>query len=107
MKLYLDSTNNRAVIIKLDAKEYKTEYSTPQDQDVLGFLIATLKLQGRTLKEVTEVEVNRGPGSFTGTRVGVSIANALAFALGIKVNGQKPPILPLYSGPPSITVPKK
>lgn len=35
------------------------------------------------------IEVEVGPGSFTGLRVGVSVANALGFALGIPVNGKK------------------
>ena len=34
-------------------------------------------------------EVNRGPGSFTGLRVGVAIANALGFLLKIPVNGKR------------------
>ncbi|MFH1536127.1 MAG: hypothetical protein ABIC96_03620 [Patescibacteria group bacterium] len=35
------------------------------------------------------IEVETGPGSFTGLRVGVSVANALGFALNIPVNGKK------------------
>lgn len=35
------------------------------------------------------IEVETGPGSFTGLRVGVSVANALGFALGIPVNGKR------------------
>ncbi len=35
------------------------------------------------------IEVETGPGSFTGIRVGVSVANALGFSLGISVNGKK------------------
>ena len=35
------------------------------------------------------IEVETGPGSFTGLRVGVSVANALGFTLGIPVNGKK------------------
>lgn len=35
------------------------------------------------------IEVEKGPGSFTGLRVGVSVANALGFALGIPVNGKR------------------
>lgn len=38
-------------------------------------------------KGITAIEVNTGPGSFTGTRVGVAVANALGFALDIPVNG--------------------
>lgn len=35
------------------------------------------------------IEVETGPGSFTGLRVGVSVANALGYVLGIPVNGKK------------------
>lgn len=107
MKLYLDSTNSRKVFIRFDDEEFTTEYVTPQEQDILFFLHESLSSKGKTLDDLTEIEVNPGPGSFTGTRVGVTIANALAFALKIKVNGHKPPVLPVYSSPPHITQPKK
>ena len=107
MKLYLDSINNRQVLLRLDNEECTTEYATPQEQDILGFLCETLNLKGKYLNDLTEIEVNPGPGSFTGTRVGVAIANALALALKIKVNGQKPPVLPIYDSPPHISLPKK
>ncbi len=107
MKLYLDSTNNRNVLIRLDDEEFTTEYATPQEQDILFFLHEILNQKGRSLNDLTEIEVNPGPGSFTGTRVGVTIANTLAFALKIKVNGRKPPVLPIYSSPPNITLPKR
>lgn len=38
---------------------------------------------------LTGIEVETGPGSFTGLRVGVAVANALGFALNIPVNGKK------------------
>ncbi|MBI2019279.1 hypothetical protein HYS95_01250 [Candidatus Daviesbacteria bacterium] len=40
-------------------------------------------------RDLEGIEVETGPGSFTGLRVGVSVANALGFALGIPVNGKK------------------
>ena len=107
MKLYLDSTNNRQVLLRLDNEEFTTEYATPQEQDILGFLCETLNLKGKSLNDLTEIEVNPGPGSFTGSRVGVAIANALSFALKIKVNGQKSPTLPIYDSLPHLTSPKK
>jgi len=41
------------------------------------------------LDNLKAVIVNQGPGSFTGLRVGISTANALAYALKIPVIGIK------------------
>jgi tRNA threonylcarbamoyladenosine biosynthesis protein TsaB len=41
------------------------------------------------MDQIKEIEVNLGPGSFTGLRVGVSVANALAWTLKVPVNGKK------------------
>ena len=38
-----------------------------------------------TVKDLTEIVVNIGPGSFTGVRVGVSFARALAQTLNLKI----------------------
>ncbi len=103
MKLYLDSTDNQKTILRLDNKEFVHEVSSPRDQNILGFIQKTLASLGKTPQDITTIEVNPGPGSFTGTRVGVAIANALGFSLGLPVNGQKNPIDIVYPAPPSIT----
>lgn len=41
--------------------------------------------QGLELKDIAGVGVFRGPGSFTGLRIGISVANTLADALGLPV----------------------
>lgn len=41
------------------------------------------------LKTLKAIEVETEPGSFTGLRVGVAVANALGYSLGISVNGKK------------------
>lgn len=41
------------------------------------------------LRTIKGIEVETGPGSFTGLRVGVAVANALGYSLGIPVNGKK------------------
>jgi tRNA threonylcarbamoyladenosine biosynthesis protein TsaB len=72
----------------------------------------------RIQQSLTGVVVFAGPGSFTGLRIGISFANALAYALQIpiyetrakkKFNLSKPKkiIVPFYGAPPHITQPKK
>lgn len=106
MKLYLDTTQSLKTIVKIGDKEFIRIHESPMEQDVLSLIDTSLKSKHLTLKDISEIEVNPGPGSFTGTRVGVAIANALAFALKILVNGQNPPIQPHYSESPHITQPK-
>lgn len=103
MRIYIDATDNTKSVIRINDREYVRNVDSPRDQDVLGFLIHCLEKENVKPAEIDEIEVNPGPGSFTGTRVGVSIANALGYALDIKVNGSFTPAEAVYSAPPSIT----
>jgi len=42
-----------------------------------------------TLKDLTAILVNQGPGSYTGVRIGATVANTLAWSLDIPVYGFK------------------
>lgn len=92
-KIYIDTTDNTKVLVKLiiNVEEFVKEerVEARSSQRVLPLINELLEEHKLTGKDLTEVEVNEGPGSFTGVRVGVSIANALAFGLGIPVNGTK------------------
>lgn len=46
-----------------------------------------LKGQNKTLKDVQGIAVFQGPGSFTGLRIGLTVANTLAYALEVPVVG--------------------
>lgn len=39
------------------------------------------------LQDINGIVIYRGPGSFTGLRIGISVANALAYSLGVPVVG--------------------
>jgi tRNA threonylcarbamoyl adenosine modification protein YeaZ len=52
-----------------------------QAHELLPRLLAALERAGGSLKEVAAIGVGTGPGSFTGLRVGMSVAKGLAFAL--------------------------
>lgn len=95
MILHIDTKNQKIIRISLKQKgkiikslSKKNEYGS---QVLLPLIEKFLKSQKQKLefKDLTGIEVEKGPGSFTGLRVGVSVANALGFALGIPVNGKK------------------
>lgn len=106
MKLYIDSTVPKQVIIRLDDQENVFRVDSPRDQDILANILSVLEKHGLTWQDIDQLEVNPKGESFTGVRLGVAIANALAFALGLSVNGQQPPIEPEYNSEPNITQPK-
>jgi tRNA threonylcarbamoyladenosine biosynthesis protein TsaB len=58
-----------------------------QGRELLPRLLGLLEGQGRTLRDVHAVAIGLGPGSFTGLRVGMSLAKGLAVGLGIPIIG--------------------
>ncbi len=90
--LYIDTSDNKEIKVKLsiDDKEYSlSKEFDRKTQVVLPLIEQILKENGLVLKDVTEVKVNCGPGSFTGLRVGVAVANTLGYLLEIPINGKE------------------
>ena len=89
IKLMLDTSDNKEIMVGLEinGKEYlKTKKITyNKTQIVLPMIDSILKERKIKLGEIQEIEVNTIPGSFTGIRVGLAIANAFSFALKIPV----------------------
>ena len=65
-------------------KSYKT-----QSQELLPKINKLLQFNKVKLLDLKAVAVYQGPGSYTGLRVGISVANALAWSLNIPVIGIK------------------
>lgn len=89
MKLYMDTSSSEEITIKLDGKIFKTKARKEKSQKLLPFIDEILKKEKKKVEDIKEIEVNTGPGSFTGLRIGVSVANAIGWALDIPVNGEK------------------
>src|SRR3989344_8086379 len=93
MILHINTQDQKqvAVSLKKDREVAKSlsEENEFGSQVLLPLIEKLLKQQNIEFKDLKEIEVETGPGSFTGLRVGVSVANALGFALGIPVNGKK------------------
>ena len=88
MKLFIDTSNRDTIIVGLDDKRFTTDAREEKSQKLLSFIDELLKKEGKKIGDITEIEVNTGPGSFTGLRVGVSVANTLGWVLGVLVNGK-------------------
>ncbi len=91
--LYINTKNQKVVTVSLK-KEGKIAASLSESREygsqvLLPLIEKLLKSRKLEFKDLEGIEVETGPGSFTGLRVGVSVANALGFALGIPINGKK------------------
>lgn len=100
--LSINTSDTEEIIISLtiDGKIYEKRSQSRREkaQALLSLIYDELKEQGLTIQDVTEIKVHTGPGSFTGLRVGVSVANTLGWSLGLPVNGKTGTIvLPVYS----------
>ncbi len=105
MILSIDTTDNRTTKLTLDGKASVKTYASPREQNLLAAIDELLKREGVTIKEITAVKVNTGPGAFTSLRVGVAVANTLGYALQVPVNDQEigVPAVPAYGQEPHIT----
>jgi tRNA threonylcarbamoyladenosine biosynthesis protein TsaB len=65
----------------------KWQWRSDTGTEVLRNLKVLLKKNKTKMTEINVIGVNRGPGSYTGTRVGMTIANALGWSLKIPVIG--------------------
>ena len=90
--LLIDTSSNKEIEVglEIDGKVFLLKHQVDRkNQEVLPLIEKLLKQHKLTLKDLTKIEVNPGPGSFTGLRVGVSVANALGALLKIPVNDKE------------------
>lgn len=128
MYLYLNTGSETADFYLLDDKfkpiaEHKLTESRQQSEKILLIINDLLQKHNISKNDLKGLFIYRGPGSYTGLRIGVATANALAFALGIDVwpvdkdtfpnekiieSGNRSGIVtPCYLKAPHITEPKK
>lgn len=94
-------------------------------RDLLGVIETQLAKNAASFATLSGIVVFEGPGSFTGLRIGLTVANTLAYAQNIPIVGAQGDdwialglaalqkgknariVLPHYGGEPNITQPKK
>lgn len=100
--LILDTADNKEIIVglKINDREYleKEQVKFNKGQIILPMIDKILRKHSLSPKDLSEIQINTGPGSFTGLRIGLAIANAMSFVLKIQVNGKRvgKVVTPLY-----------
>lgn len=93
MILHIDSKDQKVIRVSLKENGEVVKSLTARNkygsQVLLPLILTLLHTTNYQLHTLKGIEVETGPGSFTGIRVGVSVANALAYSLGIPVNGKR------------------
>jgi tRNA threonylcarbamoyladenosine biosynthesis protein TsaB len=92
-KLSIDTSDNRRVSVELISGKEKSkierETTTWTSQTILSVIEEILINNNLKIEQINQISVNTGPGSFTGIRVGIAVANTLGWLLDIPVNGNK------------------
>lgn len=90
MKLYINTKDQKiiTVALKKDGRDIDimTDKNKYGSQALLPLILKILKKNKLKFKDLKGIGVETGPGSFTGLKVGVAVANALGYSLGILVN---------------------
>lgn len=91
--LFIDTSASQEITVALKINDKNIRLTSPVDklkaQKVLPLIDNLLTSCQVELTDLTHIEVNPGPGSFTGLRVGIAVANTLSYTLKIPVNNKK------------------
>jgi tRNA threonylcarbamoyladenosine biosynthesis protein TsaB len=86
MNIKIDTSSALAAEISVDQKNVSLNRGVNSSQVLLPGL-ANLVQDAGGWSKITEVSLNTGPGSYTGLRVGASVAQAISWYLQIPLNG--------------------
>ena len=101
--LLIDTSKSQETIVgfRINGQKHflKGKSKILKAQNVLPLIEKILKKNKLKPGDLTEIKVNPGPGSFTGLRVGIAVANSLGWLLEIPVNGKIGRLAePIYEG---------
>lgn len=87
--LLIDTHGNSVMLVLYKENEYKAklelENNLSSSEIAIPALVFLLKQKNINIKDISDIIVVNGPGSFTGERLGVTIAKTLAYTLDIPI----------------------
>ena len=128
MFLLIDSSTpmfHLSLIINGKRHDHNWEAGRELARYIHGYIEDRLHEEGKTWQDIKGIGIFRGPGSYTGLRIGITVANTLAQSLHIPIVGvvgdgwreqaialleagaTNQIVLPEYGGEAHITTPKK
>jgi tRNA threonylcarbamoyladenosine biosynthesis protein TsaB len=102
-----------------------TDFSWQADRELADKLLGAIEDAVTSVHHIKAIIVYEGPGSYTGLRIGLTVANTLAESLAIPIigstgegwredgearladGGNDRIVMPVYGGQPHITTPRK
>ena len=91
MILLLDTSTPTCMLTLVEGeRRYHNEWQADRDlaKKLLGYLQERLQKNGKTWHDISAIGVFKGPGSFTGLRIGLTVFNTIADAQGIPIVGE-------------------
>lgn len=128
MILLLDTSTSECRLAFVDGDwRYGATWEANRDlaKGLLGYIQTQLEAQGKSWKDLTGLGVFKGPGSFTGLRIGITVLNTVSYSEKIPIVGEAGEnwqdrsiqrllsgesdkvVLPEYGGEANITQPRK
>lgn len=103
--LFIDTSRSDVILVGLEEDsgrqiDNRRDITVTKAQEALPLIEELLKENKLELADIIGIKVNTGPGSYTGLRVGVAIANMLGTLLGVPINGLPVgrTVTPVYEG---------
>lgn len=86
--LHIDTRESRKIKVAIEksGKRFELTSKFARSQVTLPLVDKLLKKHKISLLDIDHIKVETGPGSFTGLKVGIAIANALSLSLLKPVN---------------------